>query len=225
MGEQVKLVDMARDMIRLSGLVPDEDIKIEFTGLRPGEKLYEELVGIQELAGASRIEKVHRVATRRKADPTFFSELEVIEAQAAEGDVAGVLASLKKLIPEYRDRPEEDTVLADAACVDEAAMAEAEEAEIQVQGDCLYQYCPSCISARVHRSRSRTLVERVRRTMTVERLFRCDSCGWRGWLVPLVFSEIEPVEPVSNVDLTSLDRVVETTAPGHRSAFAPRDLK
>ncbi len=58
MGEPVKIVDLARDMIILSGLKPDQDIKIEFTGLRPGEKLYEELFSDRENFTVTRHERI-----------------------------------------------------------------------------------------------------------------------------------------------------------------------
>src|SRR6185503_9053769 len=130
MGDQVKLVDMARDLIRLSGFVPEEDIPIVFTGLRPGEKLYEELVGINEVAGPSRIEKIHRVTSRAQPDPDFFTALGAIEKQAAEGDVAGVRASLKELIPEYVN-PEETQALQAATIAEEPVEEDTgEEAEM-----------------------------------------------------------------------------------------------
>ena len=58
MGEPVKIVDMARDMIRLSGLQPDVDIKIEYTGIRPGEKLYEELLTAEEGSTSTRHKRI-----------------------------------------------------------------------------------------------------------------------------------------------------------------------
>jgi FlaA1/EpsC-like NDP-sugar epimerase len=226
MGEQVKLLDMARDLIRLAGYVPDEEIHIEFIGLRPGEKLYEELVGMHEVAGPSNIDKIHRVTSRMKPDPHFFTQLERIETQAAEGDIAGVRASLKQLIPEYFN-PADVAATQAASGTEEVTGADAaEEAEIaQVEGDALYQYCPSCISARVHRSRARSLVERVRRSMSAERLFRCDACGWRGWLVPLVSVDGEPVTEFDVPNLSSVDDAVSATTPAPRRTFSPRNLK
>jgi FlaA1/EpsC-like NDP-sugar epimerase len=58
MGEPVKIVDLARDLIRLSGLEPDEDIKIKFTGIRPGEKLYEEILTEAEGVTATKHKRI-----------------------------------------------------------------------------------------------------------------------------------------------------------------------
>ena len=225
MGEQVKLVDMARDLIRLAGFVPDEEIPIAFTGLRPGEKLYEELVGIHEAAGPSRIEKIHRVTSRAVANPDFFVALEKIERQAGEGDVAAVRASLKELIPEYCNPADVQAVQLPDQPEPAPGIDAAEQRELaQSDGDAMYQYCPSCISARVHRSHARNLMERVRRNMGPERLFRCESCGWRGWLMPLVSIEGEVGEQ-HDPNLANLDEVVATPAPAGRRSFSPRDLQ
>ena len=226
MGEQVKLLDMARDLIRLAGFVPDEEIPIEFIGLRPGEKLYEELVGMHEIAGPSKIDKIHRVSSRRAPDAEFFTQLEAIEKQAAAGDTAAVRASLKRLIPEYWNPAEVEATQSADATEGAGGADAAEESEIaQVEGDALYQYCPSCISAKVHRSHARNVVERVRRSMTPERLFRCDACGWRGWLMPLVSIEGEPVERVESPDLETIDKAVAASTPAARRVFSPRNLQ
>jgi FlaA1/EpsC-like NDP-sugar epimerase len=102
MGEPVKIVDLARQMIELSGFKPDEDIKIEFTGLRPGEKLYEEPIHEMENVEPTTHPKVRRVRNNRSNDPgDLVAELNSVYHELA-GDSTRLKAWLGAKIPEYR---------------------------------------------------------------------------------------------------------------------------
>jgi FlaA1/EpsC-like NDP-sugar epimerase len=102
MGEQIKLVDLARQLIRLSGFVPEEDIPIRFVGLRPGEKLREELVGDGETVDRSRVDKILRVTERACPSAEVLAGIRAIERCAARSDAAGVAGLLVSLLPAYR---------------------------------------------------------------------------------------------------------------------------
>jgi len=84
--------------------------------------------------------------------------------------------------------------------------------------------CPHCAGA-MHRSHARSLPERVKRGFSHQRLFRCDSCGWRGWLVPLEFGDHQPMEARPAPDLSSLDSVSYPIQGQPRQTFAPRNLQ
>ena len=79
MGEPVKIVDLARDMIILSGLRPDEDIKVEYTGLRPGEKLYEELFSDRENFAVTRHERIFVAPDTSYDEAVVQEELEYLQ--------------------------------------------------------------------------------------------------------------------------------------------------
>jgi O-antigen biosynthesis protein WbqV len=101
MGEPVKIVDLARRMVRLAGLKPDEDIEIRFTGLRPGEKLFEELFHGQEPPRPTPFPGL-LVATPRTADAALVARaLEEIAATARGGNAKLALAQLARLVPEF----------------------------------------------------------------------------------------------------------------------------
>lgn len=101
MGEPVKIADLARQMIELSGFIPDEDIKISFTGLRPGEKLYEEPIHEMENVEATIHPKVGLLRNNRSNTSGLTEELESIYRENA-GDPDRLKQWLCSKIPEYQ---------------------------------------------------------------------------------------------------------------------------
>jgi FlaA1/EpsC-like NDP-sugar epimerase len=106
MGEPVKIVDLANDLIRFTGLEPGADIPIVFTGLRPGEKLFEELRFDGEGLKPTAHEKIH-VLDGGSADPARIkSWLDELAAIVAARNVHGLISKLKEIVPEYTPSPE-----------------------------------------------------------------------------------------------------------------------
>jgi FlaA1/EpsC-like NDP-sugar epimerase len=102
MGEPIKVLDLARNLIRLSGFVPDEEIAIKFTGMRPGEKLYEDLIEDGEIAEATELEKVLKVRPVTPCVDDLQVALPHLELAADRGSDTEVLAMLAALIPSFR---------------------------------------------------------------------------------------------------------------------------
>jgi FlaA1/EpsC-like NDP-sugar epimerase len=103
MGEQIKLMDMARHLIRLAGLVPEEDIPIQVVGLRPGEKLREELVGMDEMLMPCEVEKILRVQSAWLGDLQSLSDkIDEMEQMALKGHSRKALALLYETVPTFR---------------------------------------------------------------------------------------------------------------------------
>ena len=105
MGEPVKIVDLAKKMIRLSGHVPGEDIKIEFTGLRPGEKLYEELLIDEKNLIETDNERIF-VAQMGSMDVEATSQKIADLIRHAYDESKDIRAEIKELVPEYQENGE-----------------------------------------------------------------------------------------------------------------------
>ncbi len=105
MGEPIRIVDMARDLIRLHGLEPDKDVLIEFTGLRPGEKLYEELITSGEGIVSTNHKKILVLRGKTLDAPALLAQIESLLAVARQGDDEAIRRKLRDIVPEYHPQP------------------------------------------------------------------------------------------------------------------------
>ena len=102
MGKPVKIDDLARRMIELAGFVPDKEIKIEYIGLRPGEKLYEEVLSTNENTDPTTHDRI-RVARVRQYDYDEANEaIAQLKIYAREVDIPEMVKLMKKTVPEYK---------------------------------------------------------------------------------------------------------------------------
>jgi len=109
MNSPVKVLDVARDLIFLSGFVPDEDIEIKMVGLRPGEKLFEELLTKEERSkglGNSGHEKIFIAQVEEVDGGKLEKDIKELEVLAKEMDMEGIVRKLQEVVPSYKPNRE-----------------------------------------------------------------------------------------------------------------------
>lgn len=104
MGTPVKIADLARRMIELAGLIPGEDIEIKYTGLRPGEKLYEELLATKENTLPTENEKIYRAQVREYDYEDICTLMSPLIDLAIKVDKMGAVRMMKGIVPEFKSK-------------------------------------------------------------------------------------------------------------------------
>lgn len=104
MGSPVKIYDLATRMISLSGLKPGEDIKIVETGLRPGEKLYEELLNDKEKTISTRNDKIMIANVRTYQYNEVMTHIDILYNATVNGNYHDIVAEMKRLVPEFKSK-------------------------------------------------------------------------------------------------------------------------
>lgn len=104
MGHPVRIADLAKNMIRLAGLVPGKDIEITYTGLRPGEKLYEELLNQKETTLPTSNQKILVAKVREYDFDVVTEQIQALINEAQRGKVFPVVKKMKKIVPEFKSK-------------------------------------------------------------------------------------------------------------------------
>ncbi len=108
MGKSVKIVELAKKMIRLAGLVPNQDVKIQYTGLRPGEKLFEELLNDHENTMPTHHEKIMIGKVREYIFAEIETQIYEMIQHAKQNDDRQVVIGMKTLVREYKSNSKID---------------------------------------------------------------------------------------------------------------------
>ena len=104
MGHPVRIADLAKNMIRLAGFVPGKDIEITYTGLRPGEKLYEELLNQKETTLPTSNEKILVAKVREYNFDVIATQINTLIENAKKGQVFPVVQQMKEIVPEFKSK-------------------------------------------------------------------------------------------------------------------------
>ncbi|WP_202079420.1 nucleoside-diphosphate sugar epimerase/dehydratase [Caldalkalibacillus salinus] len=102
MGEPVKILDLAQDLIRLSGFTPDEDIKIKFSGIRPGEKLYEEILTKEEGATSTKHDRIFIGKTANWTSKEMEKEIQQLQSVLHKSPV-DIKKALRQIVPTFKE--------------------------------------------------------------------------------------------------------------------------
>lgn len=104
MGHPVRIADLAKNMIRLAGFVPGKDIEITYTGLRPGEKLFEELLNQKETTLPTSNEKILVAKVREYNFDVIATQINILIEDAKKGQVFPVVQQMKEIVPEFKSK-------------------------------------------------------------------------------------------------------------------------
>ena len=102
MGQPVKIADLARNMIRLAGFIPGKEIEINYTGLRPGEKLYEELLNDGATTLPTHHEKIMIAQDISENYEFILSQIEDLKKLSSSYLIIETVAKMKKIVPEFK---------------------------------------------------------------------------------------------------------------------------
>ncbi len=103
MGKPIKIIDLAREMIRLSGFEPDKDVPIVFSRPRPGEKLFEEILNTEEGTIATQNKKIFKAKLSEVDEKKLYECLKKLEDKAQKSEKKEIINILKELIPQYKN--------------------------------------------------------------------------------------------------------------------------